>query len=66
MNTMNIKNKTKTLGVMLTGAGILVIGAIVVWSIMNFDILVKAYRYPEAIRALQITVQVVKPVTAAK
>lgn len=57
--------KIKTAIHMVVGALLLTGCAIIFWAVANFDILVKAYRYPEAIRALEITVQVEKPETAS-
>lgn len=57
----NFNSKMKTAQHMAVGALLLIVCAILFWAIANFDILVKAYKYPEAIRALEISVQVVKP-----
>lgn len=61
----NFKSKLKTAQTMAVGALLLIVCAILFWAITNFDILVKAYKYPEAIRALEISVQIEKPATAA-
>jgi len=64
INKTEIREKTvKTLIVtkyMLQGAlGLIAIIAIV-WSINNMDVIAKAVKYPEAVREMEITVQVTK------
>lgn len=41
---------------MAVGAITLLVGAFVFWSIVNADVLMKAMRYPEAVRAMQVEV----------
>jgi len=57
---MNKKQIITTALQMTSGALLLAVCAIIVWSITNFDVLMKAYKYPEVIRAMQITVTVTK------
>jgi len=57
---MNKKEIATTLLHMTTGAILLGMCAIIIWSITNFDVLMKAYKYPEVIRDMRITVQVSK------
>jgi len=64
INKTEIREKTvKALIVtkyMLQGAlGLIAIIAIV-WSINNMDVIAKAVKYPEAVREMEITVQVTK------
>lgn len=47
-----------TIGIMAKGATYMIIGAYVAWLIANFDVQVKAIKYPEAIRELKIKVTV--------
>lgn len=46
---------------MLTGAVTFAVCSFVFWSVVNFDVLVKAVRYPEAVRAMQIEVELISP-----
>lgn len=57
---MNKKEIATTLLHMTAGAALLGTCAIIIWSITNFDVLMKAYKYPEVIRAMQVTVTVSK------
>ena len=57
---MNKKEIAHTALHMLTGAVLLGTCAIIIWSITNFDVLMKAYKYPEVIRQLKIDVQISK------
>lgn len=41
---------------MAAGALLLVVGAFIFWAIANADVLAKAMRYPEAVRAMQVEV----------
>lgn len=52
------KQYLKTALHMFIGALLLTICAIIIWAITNFDVLYKAYRFPEVIRAMNIEVQV--------
>ena len=47
-----------TIGIMAKGATYLIIGAYMAWLVANFDVQVKAMKYPEAIRELKIKVTV--------
>ena len=47
-----------TIGIMAKGATYLIIGAYLAWLIVNFDVQIKAMKYPEAIRELKIKVTV--------
>lgn len=62
MHTWNTGNKMKTIGTMLIGALLLALSVIIIWAFSNSDVLVKAYRYPDAIRAMDISVMVINPV----
>lgn len=58
MSKEEIKSTAKTAGLMLTGAVTVLVGAFIMWSIMNFDVLTKAIKYPEAVRQMKIEVRV--------
>lgn len=65
MNKENIEKIKKNVGQGIKTAGIMAKGIInftvilfLVWSALNFDVLVKAIRYPEAVRELKIEVRV--------
>ena len=45
---------------MAAGAATLFVCAVIIWALTNLDILTKAYKYPEVIRAMKIEVQVSK------
>ena len=54
----NIQESVKTAGIMAKGI-LLFVGVIVLaWTFVNFDILTKTIRYPEAVRELKIDVRV--------
>lgn len=56
----DIKKALTVAKYMLQGAlGLIAIIAIV-WSINNMDVIAKAVKYPEAVREMEITVQVTK------
>lgn len=46
----------RTASHMAIGATLLIVGAFIFWSIVNADVLMKAMRYPEAVRAMQVEV----------
>lgn len=58
MNKEKIVRGLKTAGVMAQGIIYFLILAFVVWSSLNFDVLIKTVKYPEAIRELKIDVRV--------
>jgi hypothetical protein len=63
MNRENIQKTLETAKLMATGAVILILAAIVFWSAANFDVLIKAVKYPEAIRQMKIEVRVAQTAT---
>ncbi len=60
MHNFNSNTKVQTAKHMV--AGVLAFLAIVAifWSAANLDVLVKAVRYPEAVRAMKINVSIVQ------
>jgi len=50
----------KPIGQMLLGATLLVIIGFTAWATINFDVLWKAMRYPEAVRQMQVEIVVKK------
>lgn len=51
-------NKLQVAMTALGGAIGLVVIAFLIWTSLNFDVLVKAIKYPEAVRELKIEVRV--------
>lgn len=58
MSKEEIKSTARTAGLMIAGAIIVMIGAFITWSIINFDVLTKAVKYPEAVRQMKIEIRV--------
>lgn len=58
MSKQKIVNGLKTAGIMAKGIICFLILAFAVWSFLNFDVLVKTVKYPEAVRELKIDVRV--------
>ena len=60
MHNLNFNTKVQTAKHMV--AGILVFLAIIAifWSTANFDLIVKVVRYPEAVRAMKINIDIVQ------
>lgn len=58
MNKEKIVKGLKTAGIMAKGTICFLILAFAVWSFLNFDVLVKTIRFPEAVRELKIDVRV--------
>ena len=54
----NVSQGIKTTGIMAKGILYFIVIAFAIWSALNFDVLVKAIRYPEAVRELKIEVRV--------
>lgn len=54
------KTKLQTAYHMVLGAIVLTLAALIFWIFANFDVFVKAMRYPEAVRQLNIEIQVVQ------
>lgn len=53
--------KLQSIRLMVSGALLFAVCAFVFWSVINFDVLVKAIRYPEAVRELQVEVTLISP-----
>lgn len=51
-------NKLQVAMTAMAGAMGLIIVAFLIWTSLNFDVLVKAIKYPEAVRELKIEVRV--------
>jgi len=67
MNTANLgrlaitsKKALQPMPYILLGATITIIVGFTVWATINFDVLWKAMRFPEAVRQMQIEVQIKK------
>lgn len=60
MHNFNSNTKVQTLKHMV--AGVLAFLAIIVifWAAVNLDVLVKVIRYPEAVRAMKINVEIMQ------
>ena len=59
-DTTAVKNAVKTAGNMIAGALILTILGASIWATINFDVLAKAVRYPEAVRQMEVEVLIIK------
>lgn len=53
-----MRERIRTARTMLAGAITFAIGMAVIWSIANADVLYKTIRYPEAVREIEITVEI--------
>ena len=58
MNREQLRKHLETAKLMAQGAIVLILAAIIFWSTANFDVLLKAVKYPEAIRQMKIEVKV--------
>lgn len=52
-----MRERLHTAKTMFAGALTFAIGVAIIWSFMNADVLYKAIRYPEAVRELDIKVE---------
>lgn len=52
-----MRERFQTAKTMFAGAMTFAIGIVIIWSFMNADVLYKAIRYPEAVRELDIKVE---------
>lgn len=64
MTKEKLQNTLEIVRFMATGALALILGIAIYWSIANADVVVKAIKYPEAIRQMKIQVTVAQ--TASK
>ena len=60
IDTGAVKKSLQTVGTMLMGATLLTILAATIWTTINFDVLAKAVRYPEAVRQMEVEVLIKK------
>ena len=54
------KSKLQTAYHMVLGAFTLIIASLIFWIFVNMDVFIKSMRYPEAVRQLNIEIQVVQ------
>lgn len=60
IDTGAVKKSLQTVVTMLMGATLLTILAATIWATINFDVLAKAVRYPEAVRQMEVEVLIKK------
>jgi len=60
IDTGAVKKSLQTVANMAAGAILLTILGATVWATINFDVLAKAVRYPEAVRQMEVEVLIKK------
>ena len=53
-----MKNKAKVVLTGLAGVAVFLAAISIIWTVMNFDVLVKAVRFPEAVRQMKVELRV--------
>lgn len=52
------KNKVKMVVSGIAGVAIFIGALSIIWTVINFDVLVKAVRFPEAVRQMKVELRV--------
>lgn len=53
-----MKNKAKVVGIGAIGVLVFLAAVSIVWTVMNFDVVIKSVRFPEAVRQMKVELRV--------
>lgn len=53
-----MKNKAKVVGIGAIGVLVFLAAISIVWTVMNFDVVIKSVRFPEAVRQMKVELRV--------
>lgn len=60
MHNLSFNSKFTVVKHMVAGMLLLLAVLAIFWTVANFDVVVKAVRYPEAVRAMKVNVEIMQ------